>query len=134
MKRRPGFTIVEAVASSAILIATLGLAAQLVTTEARSRRSLDLRLIALQEADAFLEQFAGEPFDAITPESARKAAESVRPSLRLLPEGSIDAEVIAEGADGKRIAVVIGWRGGSEQRQPSVRLVTWAYRHPRRGS
>jgi hypothetical protein len=131
MRRRPGFTIAETVAAATVLIAAIGLTAQLVAAEAASRRGQALRMIAVQEADAALERIAARPFAEITEESAREIvlSESAR---RQLPGGEIAIRVAAEGAEAKRIAAGVSWRGPSGGR--AVRLVTWAYRDAREGA
>lgn len=133
MRRRPGFTVAETVAALTILVAAIGLAAQLVAIEARSRRGESLRAIATLEADAALERITSLPFAEIAEGSAGeiKLSGSGRGQL---PGGEIAVAVAPEGVEAKRIEVIVSWQGASGRPVAPVRLVTWAYRDARGGS
>ena len=125
--RRAGFLLHEAMMAVALALAgTLGVT-QLLGMVAQQRRVGQQEAAAAFEAGNLMEDLAARPWDEVTPQLAASLSlsESCR---RILPEGKLQVEVVAEDPGAKRIAVRIDWRTASGGRSAPVALTSWRFR------
>jgi prepilin-type N-terminal cleavage/methylation domain-containing protein len=124
--RRRGFTLLEVVASAAMLAALLAVVGQAIVAVESSARRADEHAEALRVVDNLLEQFLAAPWDAIDADAVGRLAlpnyvQDRWPKARL--SGSI--EPVDEPVLGKRVSLTLE-TGAARTR--AVTMTTWIYR------
>lgn len=124
MARRSGFTLIEMTASVVLIVAAVGLTAELVVRVATQQQSLDRRAIALQEASNLLERWAAEDPELqstdVDPSTLLSdSAKQVLPSGQAILERSQTVEGLS------KLAVMITWEDRPGRVAAPVRLTTW---------
>ena len=125
---RSGFTLIESCAAAALLAAALAIAASLLSSVARQRRSATLHATAAIAADNLLERITGESFAAITPELAGELGQ--RSNIAdLLPDGAVEITVnpVVGPPPGKRIEVELTWRTSGSGPPARHAIATWVF-------
>ncbi len=128
---RRGSLLPEMAIAALLLTIAMGLAVKVLSYAGQQRRAADQRQRAIALAANAMERITAEPFDAVTPERARRLAISPE-STGSLPGAELAVEVADEspgpGRSAKRIAVRLRWKGRSGEWEAPVRLVTWIER------
>ena len=121
-------TLLEAVASAALLGTILVVCLQLLAATAVQRRVIDQRQFALTEVENTMERLAARPWNELT---VQTAAARLSPAARgRLPGAELKVEVTTSSAEplAKRIAVSLRWHDRSGQFGKPVTLVTWRWK------
>lgn len=121
-RSRRGFTIVEAMATLAVLGATLMAVAQVSRMLGQQQRHMDEAQADLLQAGNLLERLVALPWDELTAETAQRLADEAT-ETRL----AVTIEEAADGPPAKRIVVRTGAESSPAPRRP-VQLTTWVYR------
>lgn len=123
--RRPGSTLVELAAAAFIAGLLAMIAVQFLGTAAKTRRSVELRDMALQEASNILELCTSVSFDEVTDEMVAELRES-EDTVTSSPARRMQI-TLTEFRDPrtKKITVEINWP--KIDRVAPVRLTAWKY-------
>ncbi len=130
MDRPRGITLVEVVASAALLTILLAVLAHVLTIVAMQRRSGNRRLLAVEEVANVMERIALRQYDELQEEQPPKVPLSDE-AQRSLPGAALTIEVSPEGTRpplGRRVTVQLTWENRSGQTNRPVRLSAWRYR------
>lgn len=114
--------------ATALAIALLTGLAQLLGMVAQQRRLARQQAVAMTEAGNLMEELASRPWSQIDAKQTASLGLSEE-CRRVLPDGQLHVDVVAEDLDAKRISLRIDWRGAAGRRSEPVRLVAWKYRH-----
>jgi hypothetical protein len=129
LPRRRAFTMTEVVLSTFLLAVAMTTTVQVLGWVASERRAAERRQWALQEVANLMEHLSAEPWDQITPESARDATlgEEIRGKL---PDPELTVVVDERDADRgvKRLAIRLRWRNRAGGWEAPVRLTSWIAR------
>lgn len=121
---RRGFTLIELVATMAMLLVAMTLTVQLIGWVAAGRRSDQRRTRAIQEVANVMERLTARDPSGLTPE--RVAALQLSPQARrALPGGELRVGVDAEQDGLRRVHVELRWRNRAGERDAQVRLTAW---------
>jgi hypothetical protein len=125
-RRRRAFTVVEVTLSVFLLAVAMTTTVQILGWVAVQRRAVERRQFAIQEVANLMEHLTAEPWDRITPESARalRLPDELR---RRLPEPELTIDVDEPDPDRgeKRIAIRLAWKTRGGAREAPVRLTAW---------
>jgi type II secretory pathway pseudopilin PulG len=130
MDRRRGITLVEVVASAALLTVLLAVLAHVLVIVAMQRRSGNRRLLAVEEVANVMERIALRQYDELQADQPPEIPLSDE-ALRSLPGAALTIDVSPEGTQpplGKRVTVQLTWENRSGQTNRPVRLSAWRYR------
>jgi hypothetical protein len=128
---RRGSLLPELAMATVMLTIAMSLTVKVLSYAGQARRAADQRQRAIVKAANAMERITAEPFEEVTPERARRLANSAA-SADSLPGAELAVEVGEEspgpGRSAKRIAVRLRWKGRSGEWEAPVRLVTWIER------
>jgi Tfp pilus assembly protein PilV len=124
---RGGFTVLEILVASAMLMLLLAMSAQALVQVRRFQRKADERVAAVELLENALEELTSKPWDEINDQaigSLKLPADVVErwPDMRI--SGSVSTT--AEPVEGKRIMLSLESGASNSRRAPS--LTTWVYR------
>ncbi len=130
---RRGFSLIEALAATAVLTSLIAAWLPLQHVTARLRRAAQWRQVAQFEAAGVLERLAAWPPADLTPEKVA-GIELSDEARSILPNANLRVEVqpVANGeVPGVRVIVRITWNEPSADLKPQqVELVAWRYGTP----
>jgi type II secretory pathway pseudopilin PulG len=120
--KRLGYTLVEMLAASALVIVVMSFIASLAAWHFRDRAQHQARQIALETANNVLEEARASPWEALTSEWAASKQLSDNPWL---PEGQLDVAVTDEqGEKGlKRVTAKVSWIAAASRPRLDIELV-----------
>jgi Tfp pilus assembly protein PilV len=127
--RRRAFTMVEVTLSVFLLAVAMTTTVQILGWVATQRRAIERRQWAIQEVANLMEHLTAEPWDRVTPDSARALtlSDEIRRKLPE-PELKLDVEETEAGRGEKRLAIQLRWRNRSGTWEAPVRLTAWIAR------
>jgi Tfp pilus assembly protein PilV len=127
--RRRAFTMVEVTLSVFLLAVAMTTTVQILGWVATQRRAIERRQWAIQEVANLMEHLTAEPWDRVTPDSARALtlSDEIRRKLPE-PELKLDVDETGAGRGEKRLAIQLRWRNRSGTWEAPVRLTAWIAR------
>lgn len=121
--------MLEVVAACGLMAVLLAVCLQMLALTAATRRTVERRAIALQEAANLLERASVLAWQDVTPEQL--ATVDLTPSVReILPGAVAHWSVAATNEPGplaKQVRVEINWTNPAGQTDAPVRLSSWRY-------
>ena len=126
---RRAFTMVEVTLSVFLLAVAMTTTVQILGWVATQRRAIERRQWAIQEVANLMEHLTAEPWDRVTPDSARALtlSDEIRRKLPE-PELKLDVDETEAGRGEKRLAIQLRWRNRSGTWEAPVRLTAWIAR------
>jgi hypothetical protein len=126
---RRAFTMIEIALAAGPLAVAMTATVQVLGWVALERRAVERRQWAVLEVANLMEHLAAEPWDRITPESARALARSEEIRQKLPgPELSITVDEDQTDRGAKRLAIRLRWRNRAGAWEAPVRLTAWVPR------
>ena len=125
---RRGLSLLEVTVAAAMLAVLLTTSGRLVRVLINHQRAVERQAVALQAAQAVLEQATNTAWDELTAESARQmeipaAIAPVLPGAKLVVAVAEDEDPIVA----KRVSVELSWNGAAGKSAGPVRLTAWVY-------
>jgi Tfp pilus assembly protein PilV len=121
--------MVEVTLSVFLLAVAMTTTVQILGWVATQRRAIERRQWAIQEVANLMEHLTAEPWDRVTPDSARALtlSDEIRRKLPE-PELKLDVDETEAGRGEKRLAIQLRWRNRSGTWEAPVRLTAWIAR------
>ena len=124
-----GMTLVEISAAVAILAVLLGSTVQVMRVLGLQQRAAVRHTVALETAQALVEELANTPWDELTPAAAERlvvpnVVQDYLPGAKLVARITEEATPVAA----KRLTVELTWTAPNGQPAAPVRLTAWSYR------
>jgi hypothetical protein len=122
--------MVELTLAVFLLAVAMTTTVQVLGWVATERRGVERRQCATLEVANLMERLTAEPYDRVTPKSAR-ALNLSEETRRKLPQPELTVDVAEQDVGGhkeKRLAVRLRWRNRGGTWEAPVRLTTWIAR------
>ena len=128
-RRHRAFTACEVALAVFLLAVAMTTTVQVLGWVASERRAVERRQWAIQEVANLMEHLTAQPWDQLTPASARAVSlsEEIRRKLPG-PELTIDVHENDAPAGEKRLAIRVRWRNRVGLWEAPVRLTAWIAR------
>jgi Tfp pilus assembly protein PilV len=128
-RHRGAFTACEVALAVFLLAVAMTTTVQVLGWVASERRAVERRQLAIQEVANLMEHVTAQPWDQVTPDSARalSLSEEIRRALPG-PELTIDVQESDAPLAEKRVAIRLRWHNRAGLWEAPVRLSAWIAR------